>query len=163
MQELKTKRAIFFLGGIAAFALVLVVGVNVLLRRVEPAYIPPPPAENEPPPEENDEAEFRIQKEFLDSRPVTYTLDGFSPQTLTIQEGDSAGCMISVLNRSDSAIKVGVSPHDPAGDPGADYGEISPGNTGILDVRYSGLAEISLHNHFRPEHGFTVTYGPGCE
>ncbi|MDP3727689.1 MAG: hypothetical protein Q8R35_03585 [bacterium] len=164
------KKVIFFFSGLALFTAALVLGADFFLRRVP---VPPPPALPLPPIIDegaNDGgsngdggAVYHIQKGTVDHRPIRYTAAGFSPTHIIIQETDDLSCLITVVNQSDAPLRVGVNPHDPAGDPGANYGEITPGKAGILDVRYSGLLEVSLHNHQNPGHEFSVEYGPGCQ
>lgn len=163
-----TKKLALFFGGLAVFAAVLIAGANFLLKRV-----PTPPAPQPLPALKSEDSDaalegdggavFHIQEGTVDRRPVRYTHDGFSPARIIIQETDDLGCPITVLNQSDAPLRVGVNPHDPAGDPGANYGDIAPGKAGVLDVRYSGLQEITLHNHSNPAHEFTVVYGVGCQ
>lgn len=159
------KKLIIFFSGLALFAAALVLGANFFLRRI-PAPPPPQPLPalqgETAMPDENGEGVFRIQKGTVDRRPIRYTAEGFSPARIVIQETDDLGCLITVVNQSAAPLRVGVGPHDPAGDPGANYGEITPGAAGILDVRYSGLLEVTLHNHAHPAHEFVAAYGPGC-
>src|SRR3989344_4398638 len=161
------KKLILFFSGLALFTAVLVLSADFFLGRI-PA---PPPASpelqrDEPPqplpalpekgamPNEDDGTAFHIQEGIVDHRPVRYTVTGFSPRRIIIQETDDLGCLITVVNQSDAPLRVGVNPHDPAGDPGANYGEITPGKASILDVRYSSLQEITLHSHSDPMHEF---------
>lgn len=165
--NLGNKKIMFFFGGLALFAAALVLGADFFLRRV-PAPPPPQPLpalqeEEEAMPDEDNGAVFQIQKGTVDRRPVRYTADGFSPARIVIQETDDLGCLITVVNQSAAPLRVGVGPHDPAGDPGANYGEITPGKAGILDVRYAGLLAVTLHNHAHPAHEFSVAYGEGCQ
>ena len=167
------RTLVIFFAGLAAVAALLVFGANWLLGRVPAEALPAPkpagqslPAADlpaaEPQPSEEPGASFRIQKGSVDRRPIVYSANGFAPARIAIQASDAIGCLITVVNRSERVLRVGVSPHDPAGDPGANYGEIAPGSSGILDVRYGGLDAITLHNHLVPTHEFTVAYGPGC-
>ncbi|MBI4132232.1 MAG: hypothetical protein HY474_01225 [Candidatus Sungbacteria bacterium] len=161
-----SKQLILFFGGLALFAVLLTFGANFFLRRIHvepPQPFTPLPISSGGSQESDDGGMFQIQKGTVDRRPVRYGPDGFSPRTIAIHESDDLGCLITVINQSDAPLKVGASPHDPAGDPGANYGEIAPGKAGVLDVRYSGLTEIMLHNHASPAHEFVVTYGPGCD
>ncbi len=165
------QRLIFFFGGLAVFVALLAAGTNLFLKRipVEPGGQPVlPPAAVEVRPERPEESEenggrYRFSPPgTVDPRAITYTEDGFRPNTLTIRATDPIGCLITVINRSGRKIRVGVSPHREGGDPGADYGELTPGETGTYDVRYPGLSAVALHSHTHPGHGFTVVYGPGC-
>lgn len=160
------KTLVLFFGGAALFATVLVVSVNAILKSVPtPAPTPAsalPPIGDEPAPASEEAPLFRIKKGAEDRRPIRYEGEGFTPSAVTIRNTDDLGCSISVQNRSSVTLIVGVSPHDPAGDPGANYGEIAPGETGVLDPRYAGLEQVTLHNHLHPAHEFTVVYGPGC-
>ena len=112
--------------------------------------------------QDQDAPSCKIQSGAVNRRPITYTADGFTPKNVTISETDDIGCLITVINKSALAIRVGANPHDEKGDPGSDYGIINPGQTGIMDVRYTGLSELTLHNHFNPAHEFAVVYGEGC-
>lgn len=169
------KKLILLFGGIVLFAAVLILGTNMLLKLV--------PQEQKPegsalPPIQTDTnikiqapggtgtgregPVYEIKSGAPDDRPIQYTTAGFSPQELTIRSSDVIGCVITVTNKSDAPLRVRVGPHDSVRDPGADYGIIASGETGILDVRYPGLTEIIMHNHDRPEHTFLVRYGEGC-
>ncbi len=175
-MESKNKKLIFLFAGAALFAAALILGVNALLARLPHA----PPSEGSPLAPIRRDTDIRIRAPGdkgpgrttgpiyeiknggVDDRPVTYTAAGFTPAELTIRSSDPIGCVITVTNTSAAPLRVRVGPHDPAGDPGADYGSIAPGQTGILDARYPGLQEIVLHSHDQPEHTFLVRYGEGC-
>lgn len=98
-----------------------------------------------------------------DPNPIRYTGQGFAPIEKTIRLSDALGCLLTMVNDAREPLRVGVSPHADAGDPGADYGVILPGESQLLDVRYPGLSAIALHNHAIPAHSFRVTYGTGCQ
>lgn len=165
---INNKKMIWLFGGLAAFAAVLIAGTNIILKSV-PAE--EPAAKTSLPPldrtREGDSykkgTEYSITgSEIIDSRAVIYTDAGFAPPVTVIKTSDEIGCLITVENRSSRKIRVGVNPHRDAGDPGANYGELAPGTTGIYDVRYPGFSKISLHNHFSPAQGFAVVFGEGC-
>lgn len=165
---INNKKTIWFFGGLAAFAAVLIAGTNIILKSV-PAE--KPTAETSLPPLDRTREDKPYEKgteynvtgsKIIDSRAIIYTDSGFAPPITIIKANDAIGCLITVENHSSRRIRVGVNPHREAGDPGADYGELAPGETGIYDVRYPGFSEISLHNHFEPLHGFAVVYGEGC-
>lgn len=165
-----SRKAFVFLGGLALFALLLIFGADTLLKRVPTPrpVLPPPDTETEPTPDSapevgEDGAPFRIERSAEDRRPLIYGSGGFQPAALTIRETDDLGCAITVINRSSTLLGIGVDPHNPAGDPGANYGQISPGEGAVIDTRYNLPNGIRLHNHLNPEHGFAVTYGPGCQ
>src|SRR3989338_9895248 len=175
MEGPKTRNLLLLFGGLFLFAVFLIVGTNVLLRRIEPA--PAPPA-NPLPAIKRGEVKMRIEGpggapdtgvRFIepgavaDPRPVIYTEAGSAPGRVTVSATDAVGCLVTVINRSAAPLRVGVNPHSPAGDPGADYGAIAPGGSGLLDTRYPGFAEMTLHSHMTPAHEFTVVYGEGCK
>ncbi len=176
--DIKDKKLMLFFGGLAVFVVLLIIGIDFALKLV-PVPVPPPAGPDGAvgadglPPLGNGESEivptkesggvFRIQEGTVDHRPIRYTEEGFSPRAITIRASDDLGCLITVVNQSNASLRVGVGPHDPAGDPGANYGEIQPGRAGVLDVRYSDRAGVSLHSHSRPEHEFSVVYGDGCK
>ena len=158
-------------GGLVAFLVILVFGVNEILKHIptKKASLPStsiPAAGNnlkiEAPNGTKDTKVQIIDRPPDDPRVITYTEAGFSPNAITIKARDSMGCLISVKNATAKPLHVGVSPHNPAGDPGANYGNIAPNEDGILDVRYTGLTQITLHDHAKPQNQFTVTYGEGC-
>lgn len=165
----ETKKLVLFLGGIAAFAALLVVGADIFLRFVpteQPAGAALPPVEQSPsaPHAPGASEPGRISKPGLrDNRPIIYTDAGFQPQEITVKRGDSLGCLISVTNASSQTVRVGVNPHASTGDPGANYDTLAPGEMGIYDVRYPGMSAITLHNHLNPAHEFRVIYGEGCK
>lgn len=98
-----------------------------------------------------------------DPRAVIYTTSGFSRSEVTMHITDTIGCLVTIENKTTSPLRVGVGPHNASGDPGANYGEILPGELGILDPRYPGLDDVSLHDHDRPSNEFRVIYGTGCK
>ena len=163
------KKLFLLLGGAAAFAILLVLGTNALLKLI-PASEPDtggmlPEIQSGPKPEgiKPEPGTQTAEPGVIDRRPIIYTAEGFQPARVTVSITDQdIGCLITVTNRTASPLKVGVNPHAASGDPGADYGFIPPGHTSILDVRYAGLNEITLHHHQNPTHEFTVVYGPGC-
>lgn len=164
LTEIKTQKLILFFGGLALFAAALAVAANFALKRVPTEKAGGnilPPLEQEPVPTPG--AVRFVEPGARDERPITYTDSGFSPSEVTIRVNDAVGCLTSVINRSSKPLRVGISPHSATGDPGADYGELAPGATLLLDVRYPGLSSVALHNHAKPEYGFTVHYGEGCE
>ena len=164
LTELKIRKLVIFFGGLALFAVALAVTVNFALTRMpaeEPRGGALPPLEQEPVPTPG--AVRFVNPGAADERPISYTDAGFSPREVAIQARDAVGCLISVINRSSRSLRVGVSPHAAGGDPGADYGEIAPGATLLLDVRYPGLVSVALHNHAKPEQDFTVHYEEGCK
>lgn len=169
------RRLAIFFGGLAVLTAAVVFGVNLALKRFGPPLAPTPAATTlplpsvdigvEPPASKDSGAErptFHIQPGAVDRRAVGYTAEGFQPQHITIRATDDIGCLITVVNQSGAGLRVGVNPHDQAGDPGADYGVIPPGETGILDVRYPGFEAIALHAHHNPAHSFSADYGQGC-
>ncbi len=170
LADPQNKKLIIFFAGLIGVAIVLVLGVNFLLKLVpveeesSGRILAPPEAKVRLEGPDGKEAPvYRIiEPDAADTRPITYTAAGFSPSLVTIRASDPIGCLITVINRSSAPIRVGVNPHNPAGDPGANYGETPPGQTGILDVRYPGLTEISLHGHPNVAHEFRVIYGQGC-
>lgn len=163
-MNITPKKLIIFFGGLAVLVALMVAGANLAPKRLVPedrgerTLLPAIQEETMP------EGATKIVEPatVADTRPITYTATGFEPRETTIKSSDAYGCLVSVVNRSAAKIKVGVSPHAAAGDPGADYGELSPNEIGIYDVRYPGFETATLHNHFQPEHEFKVTYGGGC-
>ncbi len=169
IRELPAKKLLFFFGGLALFAAVLAVGVNFLLLRLTPeeqccaVILPAIPYGDTPPQNGSEGAGTRIiAPGTVDPRALSYTVSGFEPHEITVRSGDPLGCLITVANRSTLGMRLGVNPHDPSGDPGANYGDLIPGQVGIYDVRYSGFDVILLHNHLNPAQGFRVRYGDGC-
>lgn len=169
----KKKIAIFF-GSLTLVAAVLVFGTNYALKFIpaeenmkQNTILPPPDVniniENTQDDGQSQDAPvFQIQSGAVDRRPIIYTSDGFAPKNVTIKQSDDIGCLITVVNKSPLAIRVGVNPHDEKGDPGVDYGILGPGGTGVMDVRYTGLDGLTLHDHLNPAHEFSVIYGEGC-
>lgn len=168
----KTKGLLILFAGLALFVLLLIFGTNALLKLV-PSGAPPPSVPLAPVEDEQNDIDirlregeegtvYRIQPGGEDRRPITYTASGFQPNAVTIRSTDDIGCLITIVNRSAAPLRVGVGPHAATGDPGADYGLLQPGETGVMDVRYPGLGEIVLHNHMNSAHEFPVSYGEGC-
>lgn len=165
---INNKKMIWFFGGLAAFAAVLIAGTNMILKSVpaeEPAAKTSLPPLDRTRKDDSDKkgTEYSITgSKIVDSRAIIYTDSGFAPPVTVIKADDAIGCLVTVENRSSRRVRVGVNPHRDAGDPGANYGELAPGTTGIYDVRYPGFSEISLHDHFNPAQEFAVVYGEGC-
>ena len=174
MTAARFQKLMLLLGGALLFAAFLIAGTNALLKLV-PQAEPAGPAETLAPPGEGhirfegpDERQspktFFIEPgQVQDPRPVTYTDAGFQPTELIVQASDAVGCLITVINRTVTPLRVGVNPHAVSGDPGADYGELAPGESGLYDVRYPGLTEVILHNHARPAQELKIIYGTGCK
>ncbi len=148
MPDIKNRKIILLFSGLAFFAVVLILGANMLLKLVGEA---PKPEGSALPPIQADTSikiqapggtdagregpVYEIKSGAPDDRPVLYTTTGFSPRELTIRASDIIGCVITIANKSGAPLRVRVGPHDPAGDPGADYGVIASGETGILGGR----------------------------
>lgn len=165
---INNKKAAWFFGGLIVFVVILIAGTNITLKSVPTEE---PAAKTSLPPldrtREDDSykkgTEYNITgSKIIDSRAIIYTDSGFAPPVTVIKANDAIGCLVTVENHSSRRVRVGVNPHRDAGDPGANYGELAPGETGIYDVRYPGFSEISLHNHFNPAQEFAVVYGEGC-
>lgn len=162
MNTFTSKQLILFFGGLALFTALLVFGMHTVLNFIpaSPSAAEPPSGASTPGSSENEVRTVNVADS--DPRQITYTDLGFSPSTVTVKASDSLGCVITVRNKTNKVIHIGVSPHDPKGDPGANYGDLAPGEIGIYGVSYPGLTEVTLHNHLRPEHEFRVVYGEGC-
>ncbi|MEK7464781.1 MAG: hypothetical protein AAB591_00010 [Patescibacteria group bacterium] len=166
----KKQKFVLFFVGLAGFAALLVLGTNAALKLVppeehsrEPKTLPPIDATVRiEAPDNSSSVRTNIIESPVDSRPINYTATGFTPAELTVRASDPIGCIITVTNQTAQQIRVAVSPHAASGDPGVNYGELAPGETGIYDVLYPGLTEISLHNHLRPEQEMKIIYGEGC-
>jgi plastocyanin len=75
---------------------------------------------------------------------IIYTDNGFSPQTLTVQAGDT----VSVKNTSARVIDFDSGPHPQhTDDPEINIGEIKPGKTSSVKVTIKG--SHGYHNHLR--------------
>lgn len=166
----KMQRHVLFFVGLALFAALLVLGTNAALKLVppeerarEPKTLPPIDATVRiETPDNSSSVRTNIIESPVDSRPINYTATGFTPAELTVRSSDPIGCIITVTNLTAQPIRVAVGPHAASGDPGVNYGQLMPGETGIYDILYPGLTEISLHNHLRPELEMKITYGEGC-
>ena len=167
------RKLFIIFGGLAVFVVLLVVGVNTALKLIPAPKIQSggtAPIKNNgtiriEAPDGNKNTKVNILDQSPpDPRAITYTENGFSVQNVTVSINDSIGCLITIINNTALPLHVGVGPHNPSGnDPGANYGDITPGESGILDPRYTGLAGITLHNHAKPVNELTVTYGEGCK
>ena len=168
-MDAPTRKLLVFFGGLAVFALALILGATAILRRLAqeaPGGGAPLPGLSAPapqPPRGDGSATYEIQRGTVDRRPIIYRDTGFTPAEITIRANDDIGCLITIVNKSESPLRVGVNPHNPSGDPGANYGLIAPGETAVLDPRYPGLEAVSLHNHFNPAPGFRVVYAESCK
>ncbi len=166
------QKIFILLGGLALFAIMLVIGVNALLKSVPVGNQPKSKTNAIAPPGstiriEAPNGDPNAKVNILDTSPedprlVTYTENGFSPNAVTVKITDSVGCLVTIRNKTTRSVRVGVNPHNPAGDPGANYGEIAPNEDSIIDPRYTGLPGIILHDHAKPANELAVSYGAGC-
>lgn len=165
------RKTLITIGVLALFTTALVVGADLILRRLSPApepdragALPPPSAptnELQNPPRDGN-THF-INAAPPDPRAVIYTDAGFSPRSITIRASDPTGCAMTIRNETARPVTVRAGPHNPNGeDPGFPYQPIAPRETAVLDARYPGLTSITLHDHARPQFEFTVNYGEGC-
>lgn len=165
------KKLFLFFGAMFLFAAVLTVGAGFVLKKIPIDSRPAGAVERDPVLPNIGGAEGKPASSIsdirdpaeMDNRPIIYAESGFSPGEITIKASDALGCVITARNKSNKIIKVGANPHAASGDPGANYGELAPGEVGIYDVRYPGLTEITLHNHFNPAEKFKIIYGEGCK
>lgn len=161
-----TRKTWFIIGALGVFVAVLIVGTDILLRRIPPVTehtdtLPPPGDQRSSPP--TDGNTHFINAIPSDPRMVTYTATGFSVPVITIRARDAIGCAMTITNTTNISVTFGIGPHNAKGkDPGFPYQPVMPGETAVLDVRYAGISSVTLHDHARPQFELTIRYGEGC-
>lgn len=82
---------------------------------------------------------------------ITYSNDGFSPSTITVQAGDT----VAIKNASDHDMQFDSDPHPVhTDDTDLNAGLVSPGQTITFTVNKTGT--FGYHNHLNPSQTGTI-------
>ena len=101
-------------------------------------------------PAANDQTEQPAAKEEV-AATITYSNDGFSPSSVTVNSGDK----IKFTNSSDSVAAPSSNPHPVHTDnPELNVGDIQPGDSRTITVATKGT--WGMHNHYNPSQKVTV-------
>ena len=95
---------------------------------------------------------------------INYRDHHFTPVTTALeQNAQGTGCVIQVVNQSDTPLAIRLSPHEKAlkGNYGGQYDPVPPGKSIIIDPRFD-LGYVSFHNHAIPREEFHVRIGNSC-
>lgn len=93
---------------------------------------------------------------------VVYDGDEFMPERALVDGSGKLGCVALLINKSAEPLRVGISPHNQKVDPGPNYGVIAPGDKLLFDPRFTGITELRMHNHDKPQEEFVIELGSGC-
>lgn len=159
MERVSIKQVAAFFGVIALIIAVFVLGADFFLKwwsgnslndEVPTPYVP------------SGAHQIKSPESAL-APSVIYDGMEFQPSKTMIDGSGPLGCIIVLENRSALPLKIGISPHASGADPGPDYKDIAPGSRLIFDPRFTGIAEISFHDHSVPSREFTVILGSKCQ
>lgn len=95
---------------------------------------------------------------------VNYHDHRFAPATITLeQNAKGTGCVIQIMNQSDTSLTIRLSPHEKAlkGNYGGQYDPIPPEKSIIIDPRFD-MGYESFHNFNIPSEAFHVHIGNSC-
>jgi|SRR3989344_1752847 len=157
---MKTSDKIFLvILGVAGLGGILIFGIKFMLQPNEPTTSNEYDIQKEKGPDQT-----RIVPENqpnLSKRSVFYMGSKFTPQSITIQNKDNDGCILSLTNQDLKPLLIRLSPHSEKDDRGVLYPEILPGESMLIDPRYR-IPEIAFHNHKNPHEEFRVVLGESC-
>ena len=161
MNNISVKQLVIFFAVIAAVIAAFIFGANLFLKwgiEVEPL-------KDEIKLEEIPSGAAKIKTPGKDELTPTVIYDGksFQPPRVFRDGSGSIGCLVVLVNRSGSPLKIGLNPHNPARDPGPDFGFTASGDKLIFDPRFNGISELKVHNHEKPREEFTIILGPKCQ
>ena len=156
MNDMSIKQLLKFFAVITLIVALFIAGAYLFLRWAVNVEVPEEkPGEVPPQIQEPNEAVLTPQ--------VIYDGQTFRPSRVLRDGPGSIGCIVVLLNRSVFPLKIGMSPHNPAGDPGPNYGTIAPGDKLQFDPRFVGIKALTFHNHNATEQEFMVEFGPNCQ
>ncbi|MBI3442770.1 MAG: hypothetical protein HY007_03320 [Candidatus Sungbacteria bacterium] len=95
---------------------------------------------------------------------INYRDHRFTPLTTTLeQNAKGTGCVIRIVNQSNTPLMVRLSPHEKAlkGNYGGQYDPIGPGKSIIIDPRFD-MGYESFHNFNAPSEEFHVRLTNSC-
>jgi hypothetical protein len=95
---------------------------------------------------------------------ISYRDHHFTPVITSLKlNASGTGCVIKIVNESDTPLVVRLSPHEKAlkGNYGGQYDPIPPGKFIIIDPRFD-MGEESFHNFKIPNEEFHLRIGNSC-
>lgn len=118
--------------------------------------VTPSPSNNSKTPSESQQATNKPTDSDGDSdeaaATITYTVDGFSPSTITVKAGDT----VAVMNNSGDSLQFNSDPHPSHTDnTELNVGSVQSGRTKTFVVTKTGT--FGFHNHFNPTHKGSIT------
>lgn len=149
-----------FFGAIAFLTAILIFAANLFLgQKIDQS--PALPSSSTPAPAGVQRInEINVSKIVPD---VIYNGTSFKPRSILIDGNGVLGCVVALANHSSLSLRIGVSPHKETGDPGPNYAPIASGENFMFDPRFTGITELKIHNHARPEEEFVINLGPKCQ
>ena len=161
MNNISVKQLVIFFAVITAVIAAFIIGANLFLKwgiSVEPSK-----GETKLEDIQTGTPEVKPADKVELTPTVIYDGKSFQPPRVFRDGSGSVGCLVVLVNRSGSPLRIGVSPHNPARDPGPDFGFTASGDKLIFDPRFIGIAELKIHNHEKPSEEFTIILGPKCQ
>ncbi|MFY9462402.1 MAG: hypothetical protein WAP51_04340 [Candidatus Sungiibacteriota bacterium] len=156
MNDMSIKQLLKFFAVITLIVALFIAGAYLFLRWAVNVEVPEAkPSEALPQIRKPNESELTPQ--------VIYDGQAFRPARVLRDGSGSIGCIVVLVNRSIIPLRIGLNPHNPAGDPGPNYGTIAPGDKLIFDPRFVGITGLRFHNHASPEQEFFIELGPKCQ
>lgn len=154
----------------AGVVLLLFIGITLLLFRVAPSggdrAREPENAPNESKPQDSNtgpEATIIDEKNF-EGITVRYTDAGFSPDRIVFSARDAklSGCILKIQNDSSGDLLLRLGPPQEKDNKGFGYSPIPPGESGLIDPRYSGIFEEEFYNRKKTAHRFSASLNAPC-
>ena len=158
MGDISIKQLFKFFAVITAIIALFVAGAYLFLRWAVNVEAP-----EEKPGEAPPQTQIREPNESELTPQVIYDGQVFRPARVLRDGSGSIGCLVVLVNRSIVPLRIGLNPHNPAGDPGPNYGTIAPGDKLIFDPRFVGITGFRFHNHANPQQEFFIELGPKCQ
>ena len=163
MGDISTKQLLKFFAAITAIVALFIIGAYLFLRWTVNIETPEVKPDKVLPQIQGEETKM-LEPNGAELTPqVIYDGQTFRPPKMLRDGSGSIGCIVVLLNRSAFPLQIGMSPHDPAGDPGPNYGSIASGDKLMFDPRFVGIKALTFHNHANPEQEFFVELGPMCQ
>lgn len=160
MNNISVKQLLIFFGVITLVIAAFIVGANFFLKWGIQVEVPKGELKlDEPTP---GAVKIKSADEVELTPTVIYDGNGFRPERVFRDGSGSVGCIVVLVNRSGVPLRVGLSPHDRAGDPGPNFGFTAHGDKLIFDPRFTGISELKVHNHDKPGQDFTIILGERC-
>ncbi len=94
---------------------------------------------------------------------ILYRDNIFTPaHILLTQNKTGVGCYINVVNASSNTLIIRLGPPEVGKEKGFPYPPIAPGQSALIDPRYSGITQALFYNTALPTASFTVNLDQTC-